>query len=48
MLSYNAIKSFPGLFVAASGNDGADVTQLKAYPAGFGSDTAVSGEVYVS
>ncbi|MBX9809404.1 S8 family serine peptidase [Candidatus Gracilibacteria bacterium] len=49
-LSYNAIKNFPGLFVAAAGNDGANLelrTNTKNYPSGFGSDTLVSGEIIV-
>ncbi len=48
---YDAIASFPGLFIAAAGNNGTnyenDESNYKVYPAGFWSNTTVSGEVII-
>jgi subtilisin family serine protease len=47
-LMYEAIQNFPGLFIAAAGNNGMNTDGVsKAFPAGFGSDTTVSGEVII-
>ncbi len=48
-LTYDAIQSFPGLFVAAAGNAGTDYdgSGFKNFPSGFGSDTTISGEVII-
>ncbi len=43
MLTYTAIKDFPGLFIAAAGNNGANTDYNKFYPAGFATDITVSG-----
>jgi hypothetical protein len=49
-LMYDSVAAFPGLFIAAAGNDGIDFGNeyhTKTYPAGFGSDTIVSEEIIV-
>ncbi len=44
---YNAIQDFPGLFVAAAGNEASDNNIYRTIPAGYGSDIMVSGEAIV-
>lgn len=46
-LTYNAINSFSGMFVAAAMNNGSDDDIYKTFPAGFGTDMLVSGEEVV-
>ncbi len=47
-MTYGAIHDFPGLFVAAAGNEGINTdSDIKSFPAGYGSDTIVSGEVVI-
>lgn len=48
LLSYQTIQNFDGIFVAAAGNNGANTDTIKFLPAGFGSDTVLSGEVTLS
>lgn len=48
IISLGAIQNFPGLFVAAAGNSGLNTDGvIKSFPAGYASDTVVSGEVIV-
>ena len=47
-MTYQAIQNFPGLFVAAAGNNGMNTdSSIKSFPAGYGSETVVSGEVII-
>jgi subtilisin family serine protease len=46
-LAYNAMKDFPGIIVAAAGNDGRSTDVDKNFPSGFGSDVLVSGEAII-
>jgi subtilisin family serine protease len=43
-LTYNAIQSFSGMFVAAAGNNGSNNDVDTVFPAGFGTSILVSGE----